>query len=88
MQYRSENLVLETLQRTALHQCLGVGGNAIALIDLYGEFNGGDGGQPCMTENGSDAEIVVAYDGGNHVFQFLLQHVERCRRLFHLTSSI
>ena len=72
-----KQLVLNGLDGDAFGQLLSVELYVVALEDLCGQFDGGDGGQTYHTQVGSDAEIFVVDDLRHYVVQFLLKDIQR-----------
>ena len=72
-------LILYSLQRLRLGQCLGIERHPVAFIDLHGELDGRYGGQTGISQHRGDVEVLMIDDTGYQVMQLLLQHVQRCR---------
>ena len=71
------------MQGARLHQRFCVEHHPEAFVHLYGQFDGRDRCQSRIAQHGGHPEVVVVHDAGNHVVQFLFEHVHRNVRLFH-----
>ena len=72
---RSQNLVLDALYTACLGQGFGIQCDAKALVDLDGELDGHDGGQPHITQYGRYAKVLGIDDLCDDGVDFLLQHI-------------
>ena len=76
-QHFGQNLVLYALHRAGLGQSLGVQCHAETLVDLNRQLDGHNRGESCITQDGSNAKILVSNDLCDNGMDFLLQHIHR-----------
>ena len=72
-----KNFILNALQRSCLNQSLGIDGHAETFVELYGQFDGGNGGEADIAQNGGYAEVLRPDDVRHHFVKFHLQKVHR-----------
>ena len=66
----------------AFDELLGIQLHAVAFVHLRRQFDGGDRGQPYITQVGGNVEVVDFNDVRHQRMQLLFQHVQRCGNSF------